>query len=145
MDTVNQSSVSANPAKMPRGRSAVSNGTRLFVSKPGDSAWSRRFRDLYFEILSDVAGPGELSEGQRQLARRCATLALTCEKLECDAASGMPIDSEEYGRLCDRLGRALAHLNLRSIGRQSREDQSWLGRAWKQIDADKKPEPVSDA
>jgi hypothetical protein len=95
------------------------------VTKPGDNAWSRRFRDVFYEILSDVAGPGELSEGQRQLARRCATLSITCEKIECDAAAGLPIDFEEYGKLTDRLGRALSR--LRGIRRHSPRDVTSLG------------------
>jgi hypothetical protein len=57
----------------PRQRSAVSNGARLFVTPPGDTAWARRFRDVLAEIVSDLGGPDMLSEGQRQLARRAAT------------------------------------------------------------------------
>jgi hypothetical protein len=104
-----------------RGRSAVTNGSRLFVQRPGDTAWARRFRDVLYEILSDVAAPGELSEGQRQLARRCATLAISCEMMEGDAAAGAPINFEEYGKLTDRLGRALSRLGLRSIRRRPRD------------------------
>jgi hypothetical protein len=114
------------------------------VTKPGDNAWSRRFRDVFYEILSDVAGPGELSEGQRQLARRCATLSITCEKLECDAAAGMPIDFEEYGKLTDRLGRALSR--LRGIRRHSPRDvtpplDAYLARIRAQDEAVQAAEP----
>jgi hypothetical protein len=62
-------------------RSAVTNGKRLHVEAPGDGAWSRRFRDVLSEILSDLGHDG-LSEGQRQLARRCATIAIACERME---------------------------------------------------------------
>ena len=98
-----------------RGRSAVSNGTRLHVVTPGDTAWARRFRDVLNQILDDITpSDGRLSEGQRQLARRAATLCITCEKLEGIAAAGEDIDLETYGKITDRLGRAFHRLGLES-------------------------------
>jgi hypothetical protein len=102
----------AQPAK---GRSAVSNGKRLHVvATPNghETKWARRFRDVLGEIISDMGRDG-LSEGQRQLARRCATIAIACEKMEGDAAAGNEIDLEQYGMLTDRLGRAFGRLGLR--------------------------------
>jgi hypothetical protein len=78
-------------ARPPRAqRSAVTNGKRLHVKAVGDGAWSRRFRDVLAEIISDMGGREGLSEGQRQLARRAATIALECEKLESVAVTGAP-------------------------------------------------------
>jgi hypothetical protein len=94
------------------GRSAVTNGKRLHVVRPGDTAWARRFRDVLAEILSDLGRDG-LSEGQRQLARRAATISIACEKMEGEAAAGAEIDLELYGRLVDRLGRAFHRLGLK--------------------------------
>jgi hypothetical protein len=96
----------------PRTRSAVTNGRRLHVIPSGDSAWGRRFKDILAQIVSDLSGPETLSEGQRQLARRCATIAIECERLEGLAVAGSPIDLELYGRLTDRLGRAFQRLGL---------------------------------
>jgi hypothetical protein len=79
----------------------------------GDTAWSRRFRDLLAEIVSDLGGSDRLSEGQRQLARRCATISLECEKIEAHAVAGEEIDLDCYGQLTDRLGRAFQRLGLR--------------------------------
>jgi hypothetical protein len=104
-------------ARPPRTRSAVTNGHRLHVRPVGDSAWSRRFKDLVAEITSDLGGADCLSEGQRQLARRCATIALECEKIEVRAVSGQQIDLETYGQLTDRLGRAFARLGLKRVVR----------------------------
>jgi hypothetical protein len=59
-----------------------------------------------------------VSEGQRQLARRCATISIMCEKLEGEAAAGNDIDVDAYGTLTDRLGRAFGRLGLR---RQARD------------------------
>lgn len=102
------------PAAKPAAtRSAVSNGKRLHVVSPGDGKWARRFADVLGEIIADLGGADMLSEGQRQLARRCATIALACERMEGEAAAGSSIDLECYGQLTDRLGRAFARLGLR--------------------------------
>jgi hypothetical protein len=69
-------------------RSAVTNGRRLHVVPVGDNAWSRRFRDVLGQIIADLGGPDGLSEGQRQLARRAATLSMECERLEVRAVAG---------------------------------------------------------
>ena len=90
----------------------MTNGKRLHVIPPGDTAWARRFRDVLAEITNDLGGADLLSEGQRQLARRCATISIMCERLEGEAAAGEPINLELYGRLTDRLGRALQRLGL---------------------------------
>jgi hypothetical protein len=106
-------------------RSAVTNGKRLHVVRPGDTAWARRFRDVLVEILSDLGHDG-LSEGQRQLARRCATIAIACERMEGEAAAGNEIDLDVYGTLTDRLGRTFQRLGLkrqaRTVGEPSLAD-----------------------
>ena len=93
-------------------RSAVTNGKRLHVVAPGDTKWARRFKDVLGQIVSDLGGHQVLSEGQRQLARRCATIAIACEKMEGEAAAGEDIDLDAYGTLTDRLGRAFQRLGL---------------------------------
>ena len=104
-------------------RSAVTNGKRLHVVAPGDTKWARRFRDVLSEILSDL-GEG-LSEGQRQLARRAATLAIMCEQLEGDLARGDIIDAEkleQYGKQCDRLGRCFCTPRPQASIEEHRDD-----------------------
>jgi hypothetical protein len=97
-----------------KGRSAVTNGGRLHVVKTGDTKWSRRFRDILVEITSDIRDRDRgLSEAQRQLARRCATIAIACEKMEGEAAAGNDINLEVYGALTDRLGRCFQRLGLK--------------------------------
>ena len=99
-------------------QSAVTNGSRLFVVRPGDNKWHRRFRDVFSQIISDLGGNDRLSEGQRQLARRCATISIACERLEGDIAAGREIDLDTYGALADRLGRAFQRIGLK---RQARD------------------------
>ena len=95
-------------------RSAVSNGTRLFCvdGLDGRSQTARRFRDLVETIGNDLGGVDHLSEGQKQLIRRAATLSIMAEALEADAVRNLSFDGEAYGVLCDRLGRCLQRLGL---------------------------------
>ena len=68
--------------RAPALRSAVTNGTRVFLTRGGElSVVGRRWKDLYLAIVVDRGGAGQLSEGQRQLARRIATLAVEAEIL----------------------------------------------------------------
>jgi hypothetical protein len=109
----NQSATSQPSVHPQKGRSAVTNGKRLHAVRPGVTVWSRRFRDVLNEIISDLGGhDAGLSEGQRQLARRAATISIMCEKLEGEAASGAEINLETYGTLTDRLGRCFQRLGL---------------------------------
>ena len=112
---------SAERARSSRVRSRVTNGSTPFVETDGRGPWARRWRDVLAEITSDLGGRGVLSEGQRQLARRCATIAIACERMEGRAALGEEIDLEEYGRLTDRLGRAFQRLGLERRARTVEE------------------------
>lgn len=104
-------------ASLPRQqRSAVTNGSTLYMATApvdGRSAEARRFRDVLEAIVSDLGGSALLSEGQRQLARRCAMLSVQCERLEAAAVAGEPFDADLYGTLTDRLGRAFGRLGLK--------------------------------
>jgi hypothetical protein len=72
-----------------RRRSRVTNGSSLFAVGPQTSAYARRLRDILGEIISDLGGPDELSEAERQLARRAASLSVACEKLEESICTGI--------------------------------------------------------
>jgi hypothetical protein len=97
----------------------VTNGKRLFVKPAGDTAWARRFRDVLVEIIADLGGSEGLSEAERQLARRAATIAIACERMEGEAAAGATIDVELYGKLVDRLGRLFGRLGLKRRARDA--------------------------
>jgi hypothetical protein len=72
-----------------RRRSRVTNGSALFAVGPQTSAYARRLRDILGEVISDLGGPSELSEAERQLARRAASLSVACEKLEESICTGV--------------------------------------------------------
>jgi len=125
-----------------RHRSAVTNGKRLHVVQPGDTAWARRFRDVLTEITNDLGGADLLSEGQRQLIRRATTISIMCEKLEGDAAAGAAINLEDYGKLTDRLGRAFQRLGLK---RQPRDVTPSLAEYLASLQAEGEPEAADEA
>jgi hypothetical protein len=103
--------------KHPSARSRVTNGKDLLPDTDQRSREYRRFRDVFHQIVADLGGPEQLSEGQRQLARRCALLSAECEKLEAMSVRGETINLEVYGALTDRLGRALQRLGLKRVAR----------------------------
>ena len=99
----------------PTARSRVGNGATLWLDEKAVDARSkaaRRFTDILGEIVIDLGGHDRLSEGQRQIARRCAMLFMQCELLESQAIAGEDFDIETYGVLTDRLGRAFQRLGF---------------------------------
>ncbi len=108
-----------------QGRSRVSNGSTLWLDEravDGRSRASRRYRDVYSEIISGLGDDeAALSEGQRQLARRCAGMSVQCELIEGQMVSGEAFDLDVYGTLTDRLGRALQRLGIKRVGKRERE------------------------
>jgi hypothetical protein len=52
---------------------------------------------VFGEIIGDLGGPDGLSEGQRQLARRAASLCVECERMEVRTLSGRSIFEETSG------------------------------------------------
>jgi hypothetical protein len=104
-------------------RSAVTNRTKLFVEgMDGRTGQARRYRDILTQIECDVGGIDNLSEGQRQLCRRAATLSFTAEAMEVDAVAGKPFDIDLFGQLTDRLGRCLQRLGLERKSRDVTPD-----------------------
>jgi hypothetical protein len=98
-------------------RSRVTNGRSLWLDGDQRSSAARRFRDVYTAIIGDLGGGDLLTEGQKQLARRCSLLAVTCELVEGKAVAGEEIDLEQYGQLTDRMGRAFQRLGLKRAPR----------------------------
>ena len=97
-------------SRAPKGRSKVTNGRQLFIDGDARLKVSRRFRDVLASIATDLGGVDRLSEGQKQIARRCAMLSVECEIMESAAVAGQPFDLETYGQLTNRLGRAFSGL-----------------------------------
>lgn len=100
---------------LPTVRSRVSNGRGLFA-EGGDErgAWARRFRDLIGDHVADMGGADTLSEAQKSLVRRAATLEVQLEQLEA-RFSEAPADIADlnlYSTLSNTLRRLLADIGL---------------------------------
>ena len=111
---VNRLAVATRPLKA---RSRLTNGKDIVAGLDQRSREYRRFRDILCQIIADLGGAEQLSEGQRQLARRCATIAIECERMESLSVAGEKIDLEVYGALTDRLGRAFSRLGLKRVAK----------------------------
>jgi hypothetical protein len=60
----------------PQARSRVSNGSVVLPGVDGRSTWVRRLRDLMGLHLSDLGGDDAVSEAERSIVRRVATLTV---------------------------------------------------------------------
>src|SRR5262245_13609108 len=71
--------------RLPDQRSAVTNGKRLFVrgsQGDGNGAWARRMRDVIALHVSDLGGWDNVTEAEKSILRRAATLTVELERLE---------------------------------------------------------------
>ena len=99
------------------GRSKVTNGATL-PGVDGRSTWVRRFRDLMALHLSDLGGEDHVSEAQRSIIRRTATLEVELERLELKFATAdqaKPVDASDldlYQRTSNTMRRHLEALGL---------------------------------
>jgi hypothetical protein len=100
-----------------RATNAARKGLLAVQNAPARSAVARRLGDLYQETISDLGGEAAgLSEGQRQIARRIATIAACCEGLEAAYVSTGELDVQVYTLLANAQNRL-----LRTIGIERRQ------------------------
>lgn len=104
-------------ARPPRLRSAVTNGTRLFADGSHEGPWARRFRDLVQLHEQDLGTRESLSEGQRSLCRRVATLEIELEQMEGRLSKGDGIDLDLYNRMTGTLGRTIDRLGIKRVAK----------------------------
>ena len=111
----------------PAQRSRVGNGSALFLDgADGRSLIARRFKDILSEIVSDLGGTEIISEGQRQLARRAATLSTEAETMEATLAGGGELDLDRYVVLTNALNRTFSNLGLRRRPKTVQDLDSYL-------------------
>ena len=97
-------------------RSRVTNGNRLLPDVDGRTVWARRMRDLIHAHTADMSGEAEISEAERSLIRRAATIATELERLEAQFAAAGAADPETldlYGRQAGTLKRILEGIGLK--------------------------------
>ena len=91
-------------------------GAIVLAGVDGRSMMARRFREITSGIERDLGG--DLTEAQRQLLARAATLACWCEDRETELARGEQFDAAEYATISNALRRLLTDLGL---GRHSKD------------------------
>ena len=103
----------------PTYRSRVTNGSELLPGVDGRSVWARRLRDVIAAIIGDLGGSDMISEAQRSLVRRAATLTVELERMERNFALGYAKaeDVDLYGRTCNTLKRLLMAVGLKRRAR----------------------------
>ena len=106
----------------PRQRSAVTNGRRLFVEGDGNSAWSRRYRDLIAGHISDMGGRSLLSEAQVSLIKRASAIEVELELAEGKLSRGEEVDLDAFTRAASHLRRILESLGMKRVARDVTPD-----------------------
>src|SRR5271154_4870315 len=100
----------------PQARSRVSNGSAILPGVDGRSTWVRRLRDLMGLHLSDLGGDVAVSEAERSIVRRVATLTVELERMEAGfavAGEAQPDQLDLYQRTANSLRRLLEAIGLR--------------------------------
>jgi hypothetical protein len=102
-------------ASKSRARSRVTNGAAILPGVDGRSTWVRRLRDLMGLHLADLGGSDHVSEAERSIIRRAATLTVELERLElkfATAGEADPFDLELYQRTANSLRRLLEAVGI---------------------------------
>jgi hypothetical protein len=123
--------------KPKRKSSAVSSGRKLFVTGQGNSAWSRRYRDLIAGHVADAAGRDMMSEAEFSLVRRAAAIECELELMEGKLSMGEEINLDVFTRSASHLRRILETLTL-GLGRKQRDVTPSLADIAAEIEADKR-------
>lgn len=101
--------------KKPQARSRVTNGKSTLPGVDGRSVWVRRLNDLIVLFQEDLGGDEGLTEMQRALIRRAATLTVELERAEAGfatAGAADPAGLREYQTASNSLRRILETLGL---------------------------------
>jgi hypothetical protein len=104
----------------PQARSRVSNGSAVLPGVDGRSTWVRRLRDLISLHLSDLGGDDAVSEAERSIVRRVATLTVELERLELVfalAGEAKPEQIDLYQRTANSLRRLLESIGIKRVPR----------------------------
>ena len=78
---------------------------------------ARRFRDLVHQVTQDLGGPDALSENQRQIIRRIASMSVWCESEEAKMADGAEIDIDKFQRTSNSLRRFCETIGLTRVAK----------------------------
>ena len=85
-------------------------GAVILAGVDGRSLMARRFREIVTGIEADLGG--DLTEAQKHLLARAATLAVWSEARETDLANGIDFDAVQYATISNAMRRLLSDLGL---------------------------------
>ncbi len=109
----------------PTHRSRVSNGSAVLPGVDGRSTWVRRLRDLIESHIDDLGGEDHVSEAEKSIVRRAATLTVELERLEAKfavAGEAAASDLDLYQRTAGNLRRLLEAVGLERRARSITPD-----------------------
>lgn len=109
--------------RKPQAKARVSNGKAMVATADGRTIWVRRLKDLIEAHESDLGGTDKLTQAQRSIVRRAATLSVELERLEASFAQAgqiKPQDLDAYQRASNSLRRLLETLGIRSEAKDAR-------------------------
>jgi hypothetical protein len=112
-------------ATRPTSRSRISNRAAALPGVDGRSTWVRRLRDLIESHTSDLGGEDAVSEAERSIIRRIATLTVELERMEVEfaaAGSAQPDQLDLYQRTANSLRRLLEAIGLKRRARDVTPD-----------------------
>lgn len=104
----------------PQFRTKRGTGAVVLAGVDGRSTMARRFREITTEIETDLGG--DLTEAQRAILARAATLAVWCEEREVELAKGEIFDAQEYATIANSLRRLLTDLGLQRVSKDVTPD-----------------------
>jgi hypothetical protein len=96
----------------------VTNGKKLFIEGSGNTAWSRRYRDLIAGHVVDLGGRELLSESQLSLIKRASAIECELEQAEGRLSLGESVDLDAFTRAASHLRRILETLGLRRVPKE---------------------------
>jgi hypothetical protein len=88
-----------------------------------NSVWSRRWSDLIRLFIDELGGDNVVSQAERSLVRRIATLQVRCERMEQQFADdedegGTLAQLDCYQRLSNTLRRLLVTIGIKRVPRE---------------------------
>lgn len=102
-------------AALPQACTRVGNGSALLAGIDGRSAGARRYREHVSELELEIGQlKRRLNTTEKLLVRRAALIAMWCENIEAEMASGSPIEITPYTTASNTLRRLLLDLQLLS-------------------------------
>jgi hypothetical protein len=145
-NALKSSADSAAVATMPASaRSKISNGSAVLPGVDGRSTWVRRLRDLISLHLADLGGDSAVSEAERSIVRRIATLTVELERMEATfavAGEAEPQQIDLYQRTANSLRRLLESIG---IERRQRDVTPSLADIAEQIEREREEAEREDA